>query len=397
MNVAPPVVHLVTALAHGGLERLVVDWTNARNRQWPGSTRIACLDEAGELAAQVKGGAVTVIGAARARKPWDREAVARVRAMATDHRPVSAVIHAHNMAAWQYAVLAARGTGSRVVYTQHGANTHNLGLKDRVRGQWLAWMGGDLVAVSEATARAMEQAFWIRRGRIRVIANGIAAAGAGDAPCTEPTRIRAELGIPDEALVLGSVGRLAQVKGYDRLIRALGKMRAGVSQPSLPSAVHRPLPPVHLLLVGDGPERAALERLAASLGLADRVRLAGFQADPRPYLAAMDAFILSSHSEGLSMGLLEAMAAGIPVFVTDVGANREVVEAGACGVVLPADEGAWAGVLAEWLADREGRLAMAARARDRVREHYTQAATLAGYEALYARAAGMNGGGVRSA
>jgi len=508
----PRVFHVVVSLAPGGLERLVVDWTNARNRRWPGSTSIVCLDTLGDLAPQVEGGCVTCLQADRSRSPWDGRAVATLKAwlseqstvngeqsavysghrkveengrvetaastvhcsLFTVHSPPVAVLHAHNLAAWQYAVLATRGTGMRTVYTQHGANTHNQRLRDRLRCRALAFMTDDIVAVSKATAEAMTRLQWIPKRRIRVIVNGIDAVrfqcsvfsvqeradggesgnegrragerstrtstphvslaptgdpcgadvpirldGGEDGAASRLTRrqIRDTLAIPQDAIVIGSVGRLAQVKGYDRLIEALGVSRPVNSEQSTvnseterqtedrkpntagekakehptcsPYTVHCSLLPF-LLLVGDGPERAALETQARSLGIADRVRFAGFQTDPAPYLAAMDAFVLPSRSEGLSISLLEAMAAGVPVFVTDAGASREVIEDGKCGTLLPAREREWMATVGTVLAS-DGRAAdLAARARERVVSHYSLDATLEAYEALYRRSMGTS-------
>ncbi len=538
---APRVAHVVVSLAHGGLERLVVDWTNARNRRWPGSTTIVCLDEPGDLASQVEGDPVMCLHADRSRSPWDREAVAWLRAWmrggerwevgggrsedgrqttdsklqttdsglqttdgrgqrteargqraegaqgkaqrecafslnpepshlppSTSHLRPPVLLHAHNLAAWQYAVLAAWGTGVRTVYTQHGVNTHNQRIRDRLRARLLALLTDELVTVSAATASSMSRSLWIPKSGIRVVVNGVAGGGGGGGgggeggggggQRTEGGGQRAEgRGQRGKSWVIGSVGRLAFVKGYDRLIRAVagmgetmiggrwpadreygeyeqkdaenakGRAQPKAAAPGMNNAVtsaassphcalrsSRPsvqakwvheqgpalepnsplltanglLSAVSLLLVGDGPERGALEELARSLGIADRVRFAGFQADPQPLLKAMDLFVLSSRSEGLSMGLLEAMAAGVPVAVTDVGANREVIENGACGILLPEDEALWPGVLGAALADRGRLQSMAERARGRVEAHYSLQATLDGYENLYCRLAG---------
>ena len=434
----PAVAHLVVSLAHGGLERLVVDWTNARNRRWPGSTWVVCLDEPGDLAPQVEEGCVMCLQADRSRSPWDRAVVATLRAWLSEQSTVNSeqsdvvsgqskeekgllaavrsstvhcspftvhslpcVLHAHNLAAWQYAVLAARGTAVRTVHTQHGANTHNFRLRDRMRSRALAFLTDEIVAVSEATAATMTRLFWIPQSRINVIANGIdvgrfqgpgcrAQAAAreqeGTSNVQRPTpnvegerairrRTRAALAIPEDAAVIGSVGRLAYVKGYDRLIQALFTVYCSPFTG-------------YLLLVGDGPERRALEEQARLLGAADRVRFAGFQSDPAPYLAAMDAFVLPSRSEGVSISLLEAMAAGVPVFATDAGASREVIEDGACGTVLPAREQDWLGLIGAALAPGGRAAGLLGKARERVAQHYSLETTLDAYEALYQRSMG---------
>jgi glycosyltransferase involved in cell wall biosynthesis len=373
---------LVISLAPGGLERLVVDWTNARNRRHAGSTGIVCLDEPGALAGQVEGQeAVACLEAQRAEWPWDRAAVRRLIQLlspAVFNRLPQVILHAHNLAAWQYAVLAKHHR--RLIYTQHGANIHNLGLVDRVRARILACFTDGIVAVSEATAKEMARTLWLPRRRISVVVNGVSVWGAATTPSPfrgegrgEGHNLRRKLNIPIDAVVIGSVGRLAQVKVHDRLIRMFADLT--------------PIPPYSgtptLLLVGDGPERSNLEKRARELGVSERVLFAGYQADPKPYLAAMNLFVLPSRSEGLSISLLEAMSAGIPVAVTDVGANGEVVDQGRAGTILSDHESEWPDQIKSVLSDPNRLQAMSRMARERVERDYSMDATLAGYEALY--------------
>ncbi len=136
---------------------------------------------------------------------------------------------------------------------------------------------------------------------------------------------KARLGLPADGLVLGAVGRLSAEKGFDVLVRAVHALRArGVD--------------VRLVLVGEGDERAALERLVRELHLGDRVRLAGWQADVRPYFEAMDAFALPSLREGLPNVVLEAMALDVPVVSTRVNGVPRLVQDGRNGfLVAPGD------------------------------------------------------------
>jgi glycosyltransferase involved in cell wall biosynthesis len=371
----PQVLHLVISLAPGGLERLVVDWTNARNRLFPGSTRIVCLDTAGELAGQVAGNAVTSLTANRSRWPFDPAAVRRLRALL--RRPAM-VVHSHNTAAWQYGVLACLGKGVRHVHTEHGTNPHEAGRVNRLRNALLWRMTAAVVVVADRVAGELARRQHIPKAVIRVIPNGIdlqlwGRAGEGSFPVT----------IPPNAEVIGSVGRLAPVKGYDRLIRAFADfvaLRKSLAVPQNSKSIGSPL----LLLVGDGPERSSLAELARALGISERVLFAGYQPCPRPFYDAMNLFVLSSRSEGLSISLLEAMATGVPAAVTDVGENRVVVDEGRAGVMLSDNEADWASQLKDALSDRERLEAMSGSARARVEKHYSLEATLAGYEDLYA-------------
>jgi glycosyltransferase involved in cell wall biosynthesis len=378
---APRAAHVVISLACGGLERLVVDWTNARNRMHPDSTLVCCLDEPGELAPQVEGAAVVTIGARRGRFPWDRAAVQRLRETLNGHPggPFH-LLHSHNLAAQQYAVLAARGTPMRHVHTQHGANLHLQRPLDRMRSRLLRRFTDCLVAVSEATAEAMRRSQGVRRSRLEVIPNGVALPREAPPAPEQRAAARRECGLPDDAFVLGSVGRMARVKGYDRLVRAFAAATRGTGGGALGRA--------RLLLIGDGPERAAIGRLIRDLGMESRVVLAGFRADAPRLLAAMDAFVLPSRSEGMPIGLLEAMAAGVPALASDAGSSRELIDDGRAGIVLPADEARWPDQLAAAAAD-PGRLqALARAARRRVEEHYALERGLARYEAIYRELAG---------
>jgi glycosyltransferase involved in cell wall biosynthesis len=381
VNPIPTVVHLVISLAHGGLERLVVDWTNARNRRYPGSTTVRCLDAPGDMAGQVRGSAVVCLNAERSRFPWDRRAVQRLTAEIRERRAV--VLHSHNLAAQQYAVLAAMGTSMRHVNTRHGTDVQFLRFRDRLRSRLLTAFTDRMVAVSEATAEAMRRYEGIPRSRIRVVPNGIALPPSS--PAAEMTTLRTRLGIPADAVVIGSVGRLAAVKGYDRLLRAVARWDAGGGSPGRRESRGPAESEMVVLLVGDGPERASLEALAAQMGIADRVVFAGFQPEARQFYPLMDLFVLPSRSEGLPVAMLEAMAAEVPVMATAVGEVPAILGDGAFGALLPADEALWPEAIRRQLAP-PGLQTARERARGaaaRVHEAYSLEHTLDAYESLY--------------
>src|ERR1017187_1971956 len=172
-------------------------------------------------------------------------------------------------------------------------------------------------------------------------------------PPDRAVRLRRELGLAGETRVLVSIGRLSKGKGHADLIRAIARLRDRA--PDLPCC---------LLVVGRGPEQAGLTRLCRKLGLADAVRLVGYQVDVRPYLALADAFVLRSHSEGSPNVLLEAIAAGVPVVATSVGGVPEMVENEKHALLVPArDGGGVAGAIERILRDPQlcGRLTSAGR------------------------------------
>jgi glycosyltransferase involved in cell wall biosynthesis len=139
----------------------------------------------------------------------------------------------------------------------------------------------------------------------------------------ERRRARAGVGVTDDTPVVLSVGRLSKEKAHMDLLRAFSMLLAdGV--------------PARLLIVGEGPERSALEGEAAALQLGDSVKLMGQQNQMRPFYVAADAFVLPSHSEGSPNVLLEAFAAGLPTVATRVGGVPELAEDGVNAMLVPA-------------------------------------------------------------
>ena len=168
-----------------------------------------------------------------------------------------------------------------------------------------------------------------------------------------------------------TVGRLAAPKDALTLVRALAALG--------------PLP-FRALLVGDGPDRTAVEAEIRSLGLGDRVEPAGSRADVPALLAGADVFVLSSRSEGAPFSILEAMAAGLPVVATDVGGVRELVADGETGLLVPAEDPArLAEALRSLLADPALRRRLGAAGHARARERFDLRALRDAHLELYAR------------
>lgn len=371
----PRVIHLVTSLAAGGLERMVLELARVRIEREPDSTSIVALDAPGAWASKALC-PVECVNAHRSRFPWDAAAVSALRGLTgVRARQGRVVVHAHNMAAWQYAALAARRTGTPVVYTQHGLNPHNAGWFDRVRGRFLARRTGYLVAVSDGVRDAMAGRYGVVEEAIAVVPNGVDVVRFKEMP--ECRKSRRSLGIPEEAVVIGSVGRLSHEKGHDRLIRALASVRAETDMASL-----------RCVLVGDGPARGDLERLVAGMALGDVVLFAGEREDIPQCLSAMNLFVLPSRAEGLPVALLEAMVAGVPAAVTRAGDGHTVLGDGVRGFILPDREEEWGAAVCDALRrERTGSLdEMKSEAKRHVLEKYTIGAVLDAYEDIYRRA-----------
>lgn len=216
------------------------------------------------------------------------------------------------------------------------------------------------VAVGSGTARAVEASLGLAAGSVLAVPNGVPV----------PV-VRGPVPRPDGFVVVG-VGRLHEQKGYDVLLRAAAD-----------------LTDVQVVLVGDGPERGALERLAGDLGMADRLHVTGWTDRAADWLAAADVLALPSRWEGLPLVLLEAMHLGTPVVTTGVGSILDAVDDGRTGLVVPVDDAdALAAALGRLRDDAGLRATLAGAAQERAGRDLGLERMAAGYAALYARLTG---------
>lgn len=207
------------------------------------------------------------------------------------------------------------------------------------------------------------------QGRAEVIENGVDLARYSDPG--DASLIRDRFKVAPDVPVICFVGRLTEQKGPDLLIKAASQLRDRSRD-------------FQLWLVGDGPLQTALESHVRKLGLEGVVRFLGYRKDVPELLAASDLFVLPSRYEAMSISLLEAMAAGKPCVVTDVGDNARLIEQGSEGLVVPPeDETALAAALQRLLSDPSLRRAMGAAARQKAR-CYEVATMVQRIQAVYA-------------
>jgi len=237
-------------------------------------------------------------------------------------------------------------------------------------GSWLQRVTAAHIAVSREVARQAISWYHLNPARVEVIYNGVRPEFFHTAELRDTAR--ASLSFTPDTRVVGLVSRLDRNKGFDSLFTALA---------GLP-----PTPPVKLLVVGSGPHEAEIKALAHQAGLAPRVEFLGLRRDIPELLAAMDVFVLPSLQEGFSNALLEAMAAGLPVVVSDVPGNLEAVEPGLSGLVFPReDHGALAQCLSQVLDQPELATRLGGAARQRVAAHFTVESYGRRLQALYDR------------
>ncbi len=262
------VTHVVLALDCGGLERVVLDLVREGQRLGQ-QVAVFCLERPGDLAAQVE-----ALGALLHcfHKPpgLQLSIISQLKNIFRKQRPD--VVHCHQVGALIYAGRAARRAGvPLVVHTEHGNHFQrgDNGVPVRSRKAWLWWFAARYAAkffcVTRDIADDLARRGIVPRGKLEVLANGIdtetfAAPANGE-------DFRRSLGLPCGAPIIGTVGRLNEIKQQDLLVRAFAKVRV-----EFPSAC--------LLLVGDGPMRGRLQELASALNLNDAVRFAGYQPHP---------------------------------------------------------------------------------------------------------------------
>jgi glycosyltransferase involved in cell wall biosynthesis len=268
---------------------------------------------------------------------------------------------------WRYLVLRVGGVKSIVVHDHTpGDRPPILGFKGLVKSllNRLPFVTADAcVSVSPLMRRRQAVNARLPDARCVTVTNGVILRE----PLPDARRdLKARLDIPNDAFVIAGVGRLNAYKRFDVAVRCLAELRRG------PEPVD-----ARLLLVGDGPERGALEELARALGVRDRVILTGKVSDVWPILCGVDCVHHPSRGEGLSLGILEAMAAGQPLVVPDIPSVCQTIESGKTGLVYADGDIAGATEALRRLAgDPALRQTLGSAARHRVVEQYTLDRTL---------------------
>lgn len=222
------------------------------------------------------------------------------------------IIHVNRHVPWAAAagIAAALATPATRLVTVDHLPLRTVDLIEMWRTRMLTLRADAPVAVGQASARRLEDFYALGRGSVRSIPNGVPDPG-----------VRRRQRREDGPLVVGAVGRLDPMKGYDVLVRALAQVDR-----------------LALVLVGSGVEEAALRALAQTLGIADRVTFTGWLPCARDVLPWFDVFAMPSRSEGLPLALLEAMLCELPCVATPVGSIGEAIRHEHTGLLVPQDD-----------------------------------------------------------
>jgi sugar transferase (PEP-CTERM/EpsH1 system associated) len=378
----PLVMHVVFRFAIGGLENGVVNLINRMPRERWRHAVVALTDISPAFRQRVQRDDVLYF--ALGKPPGHGVRVyPQLFRLFRDRRP--AIVHTRNLAALEAAVPAWAARVPVRIHGEHGRDASDPDGTNR-RYRWVRKLYRPFVQQYVALSRDLEryliEAIGVPAGRVEHIYNGVDSerfrprAGARAAIEGSPFN--------DPALfVVGTVGRLEAVKDQTNLARAFVRALA-----MSPLAARR----LRLVLVGDGPLRGEIESIVRAANAEPLVWFAGERDDVPQVLRGLDCFVLPSLAEGISNTLLEAMASGLPVIATRVGANADLMEDGLSGRLVPrADPDALARELLAYLADpaltrRHGRAG-----RQIVERRFSLDRMVGDYEALYRKLLAAHG------
>jgi starch synthase (maltosyl-transferring) len=355
------VLYVITELDVGGAERTLCELAMRLSRD-AYEPEVACLMGRGPLAGQLDRAGVPV-HTLDARRKWDLGALWRLRKLVRQADIVHSFLYHANMAAR----FAAMGAGAAAVIS-----SARVAERSRPRRRSLEcrthWLVDAEVCVSNGVRDYMASGGFPRE-KLHVVPNGVDV----DRFARRDPAFKTSLGIPVEAPLVTTIGRLHEQKGISTFLRAAA------------SLLHS-RPDARFLVVGTGPLEDQLKAEARQFHIADSVTFLGFTDDVPAVLAATDVFALASLWEGMPNALLEAQAAGVPAVATRVEGTVDIVEDGRTGVlVLPKDVPALATSILRLLDDPARARRLGEAARDHVRAHFTLDAMVRGHEDLYAR------------
>lgn len=365
------VTMVVNNMDVGGLEKVVLNLLSSLSKDRY-ELSLACLKGQGKLYDQVKlpesarivleTNQLTNLGFAK----FDLRTLRDLRRFFAAQR--TDIVHAHNFAPLIYAGLAARSLPRRpkIVYSEHN-QVNSASPADLKKFGYYVRLADEAVAVSDNLRDVLVNKLKVKT-KVRVIKNGIDdarfAGVTGD-------RVRKELGVADDDVLIGTAVVLSKQKGITHLLAAARDVLVDC-------------PKAKFVVAGDGPLRGELESELAAKNLGDSFRFLGYRSDIPELLASFDVYVLPSLWEGLPLALLEALRLGKFIVCTDVGGNPEVVDDGVHGfLVPPAEPKPLAKKLVEAIKSPELRARAAKESPERFHRYFSLEAMAGGHERLF--------------
>jgi glycosyltransferase involved in cell wall biosynthesis len=359
---------------YGGTERQVVETLRLLDRS-KYDLLVGCLKRRGPFLADVEALGVPIMGfpitsvANWRTLVWMRKLVQTLRDEKID------LVHTFDSSTNLFAIPAARWARVPVVIASRGNIVHNRTAFERVALSTVCRMAHGIVANSEVAAGMTAGGANARSSKVIILPNAVTPGDYRTAPYNP--ELRGTLNLPVAATLVGVLAALRPEKGHRTFLRAAAQAAAAWNQP------RRDL---RFVLIGEGPERVALQLLARELGIAERVLFAGDRRNVADWLATMNLVVLPSDAESEPSAVLEAMASARPVVATRVGGVPEIVEEGVTGLLVSAgDPAAMAAAILRLLGDEGLCRRMGAAARARIERDFTPARAKEKLEAFYDR------------
>ena len=365
------VLHLRNADIFGGPERLILN--QCRRASPDVHMTVASFVRHGTkspLLETLKSAGIDTVAIPQ-RGSYDRTIVRWLRTWLQDHP--QDVLVGHDYKANLIARQSGRGIRVRKVALVHGYTAENWKIRvfESLDRKSLKRFDA-VIAVSEALAMRLERD-GMRPGQLHCVENAIDVDEVAGQARADRLGVRTSLGVEENDVVVLSLGRLSPEKGHAVLVDAIGLLHA-----------REPFLPVRLVLVGEGVERARLERSAREVGIDAMTTFAGWRKDAAACLGAADIFALPSHREGLPLAVLEAMAARRAIVASRVGGIPAALDHGAAGVMVPpGDARALASSIERLVKEGIERENLGDAAWERVLAHYDAAGQAQTLEALY--------------
>lgn len=356
------ILHIVNSLDCGGLENFTIELSKELMRSGD-LAYICCLDKLGNLASNAIESGVSVVNM-KIRAGFDLSCIVRLRRYIKLNN--IDVVHTHNKKPLIYGTIAAKLAGvSSIVHTRHGQAPDSV--------PWYIWaMNSKIVTISEDAKIQLIKNNKLKMSQVDVIKNGIPINKFESIQPADSFVLKEAMGITPKHQVIGIVARLAVEKDHRTLIMAFAEV-VKVNANAI------------LIIVGDGPLSLELQTLSNEWSLNQNIKFLGFRQDIAALIATFDIFALSSTSEGMSLTLLEAMAAKKPIVATDVGGNPEVVKNNVTGIIVPPKEPKkMADALSTLLSDAEKSKKFGMNGYYRVKEEFSLEAMTLKYKAMYA-------------
>lgn len=380
MSSKPLIAHVLYRLDTGGMERIVVSLINATRDRYRHA--VIVLAGLGPLRLEIEHSVEASLSLdKKPGKDWPcyLRLWRALRALKPD------LVQTYNIGTLDFAPVVNLAHIRRLVHAEHGrdaSDPRGENVKYQRLRRWMAPFIDRFVVVSPDLGAWLTDSVGLQPSKVTYIPNGIDAAAFAvvrDPP--PPRRLMGDFA-PGDTVLIGNVARLDKVKDHAGLLVAFKLLRERSVREGTDC---------RLIIAGDGPQRADLERQIFKLGLTDMVRLLGNRVDIAELLAECDAFVLSSIAEGMPVTLLEAMAAGLPVVTTDVGGIASVVEAGVTGTLVPpANPEACADALLAYVADERLRRQHGDAGRARIEARFSLRTMTSAYAALYDKLLGRS-------